>query len=190
MNPILGETMSSMNGDGQPNRRYTNRWSERDRPRRGMLQDRTEQTQWSDEKHRAQPHSTVRARGRRASDVWPMLLRAPPSYPGADQRRTSAASHRESLALFLARGPTGSGESRRTRSDFRGFRPSDVTRDRVYRTPRTNKPWGGGRGRGRGWAYRDANGPSLLTKQAQHVHVSTVIFESFNSCCHCNLKVI
>lgn len=150
---------------------HRNRWSERDRPRPGMRQDRTVQTQWSDEKLRAQPHSTVRARGRRASDVmthattWPEtpLLSldrhvAPPLilYPAAGK----SWRHRIRNSILCRCG------------DRIGIRR--LAADRRHKgsrtpTPRTVKPWRElARAPARIVAYRGSNGPLLLTKQAQH----------------------
>lgn len=137
-----------------------------------MRQDSTVQTQWSDEKLRAQPHLTVRARGRRASDVWPMLLRAR-AYNLAPTPRPGPAAPRR-------HGPAAPGAARRQAA----ARQAAVGRHKGSRTPtraRTN-PAGSSRGRGheRAVAYRGANGPLLLTKQAQH---STDQY--YPQCSHC-----
>lgn len=149
-----------------------------------MRQDSTVQTQWSNEKRRAQPHSTVRARGRRASDVWPMLLRAPMSTRAPiicktitralprsiGQTRTREIERSRSTVTRSQNGYAGTG-GRRT---SQGIAYTDTARES------TLSGWTRGRGHKRAVAYRGANGPSLLTKQAQH---STNQY--YPQCLHC-----
>lgn len=111
------------------------------------------------------PEGLRRCSARRAARLLARPELACASYEPGGERRVERAARRV--------------------SEQWGWRPSDVTRDRVHRhRARTNPVGEHARVRALVVAYRGSNGPLLLTKQAQHStnQYYPLMFAQFNGC--------